>query len=69
MVLVHSTDMGHKLEIVDKVLILTRGILLELFEFVLKYLKMSLEFRLVLVTLSFDFVLEFSKGVCLLIFI
>ena len=50
--------MGHKLEVIDKVLILLGRILLEFLQFFLEYVEVNLEFFLVVFAASLYLVLE-----------
>lgn len=69
LVLVYGTDVGHKLEVVYQVLVLASGVLFELLEFVLENTKVDLEFRLILIFLSFYLVLQLCKRVGLFILV
>ena len=69
LVLVYGTDVGHKLEVVYQVLVLASGVLFELLEFVLENTKVDLEFRLILIFLSFYLVLQLCQRVGLFILV
>ncbi len=61
--------MGHKLEVVNQVLVFASGIFFKLLELLLEDLEVDLELRLVLITLSLNLVLQFCQRVGLFVLV
>jgi hypothetical protein len=60
---------GHKLEVVNQVLVFASGIFFKLLELLLEDLEVDLELRLVLITLSLNLVLQFCQRVGLFVLV
>lgn len=61
--------MSHKLEVIHYILIFPCWVFLELFKFGVENVPVDRKLRLVLITLTFDFILQFSKSVSLLVLV